>query len=172
MPINFFYTLHLNTGGTMKRALIALVALFALSGCSRNGEYIYLSQLNLIEPPQTLIPKLRDRLGHSAFRENYDQNLTVRIGSSFKNFKHIRAYQALLEDALIYVMARTNMTVLDESIRNAVVPPISKLILSRKSGEELLLGLDKIVRLIDEMEGPALTNALSDYDAQLKAEGE
>lgn len=154
----------------MKRTFIALIALIALSGCSRHGEYIYISKLKLLQPVETLVPKIRERLRTSEFRKNYDQTLLDRIGSSFKNFKQIRAYQAVLEDALIYVMARTNAANLDDNLRNALIPPVSKLILSDRPGDEFLLGLDNIVHMMDEKEGPALIDALAAYDKQLKAE--
>jgi len=154
----------------MKRTFFALIALVVLSGCSRNGEYIYISQLKLLQPVGTLAPKLRERLRTSAFRKNYDQTLVDRIGSSFKNFKQIRAYQAVLEDALIYIMARTNTVHLEEDLRNALIPPVSKLILSDRPGDEFLLDLDKIVNMVDTKEGPTLIDALAAYDKQIKAE--
>lgn len=154
----------------MKRSIVLCLTLIVLSGCSRNGEYRYMSQLNLIEPAETLLPKVTQRLKASEFRKNYDQTLVDRIGSSFKNFKHIRAYQAVLEDALIYMLLKTNSKHFDDGLRNALIHPTSKLILSHRSGDDLLTGLDTMVKIMKENKGEARIEALSAYDMQIKPE--
>ncbi len=156
----------------MKRTLIIWIVLIACMGCSRNGEYQYLSQLNLIEPAETLLPKITQRLTNSEFRKNYDQTLVDRIGSSFKNFTHIRAYQVVLEDALIYLMIKTNKSHLDDNLRNALIHPVSKLILSHRSGNELIAGLDKLAQILNQKSPDTLTETINAYDAQLQTEGD
>jgi len=141
-------------------------------GCSRNGEYQYLSQLNLIEPTETLLPKVAQRLKTSEFRKNYDQTLVDRIGSSFKNFTHIRAYQVVLEDALIYLMIKTNTPHFDDNLRNTLIHPVSKLILSHRSGDEFIAGLDKIAQILKQKSPDTLTESINAYDTQLQTEGD
>ena len=156
----------------MKHIVFLTLALLLCVGCARNGEYRYTSTLSLIEPAETLVPKITERLRNSEFRKNYDQTLVDRIGSSFKNFRHIRAYQSVLEDALVYIMIKTDTPHLSDGMRNALIPPISKLILSHRSGDTLIAGLDKIVGLIKEKDGEALIEALNAYNAELIAEGD
>jgi len=151
----------------MKYTLLLFVLLL---GCSRNGEYRYVSELALIEPAETLIPKIQARLRTSDFRAHYDQTLLDRIGSSFTNFTHIRAYQAVLEDALIYLMIKTDTPHLGDGLRNALIPPVSKLILGIRSGDAFLAGLDDIAQILREKTGAERTAALSAYDARLKTE--
>lgn len=153
----------------MKHLLILSIALLLFSGCSRNGEYKYMSQMTLIEPAETLLPKITQRLRTSDFLKNYDETLVDRIGSSFKNFKHIRAYQAVLDDALIYLLIKTNSNHFDDGLRNALIHPVSKLILNNRSGEDLLAGLNNISQILKEKQGDARIEALNAYDAQLKA---
>ena len=147
-----------------------LLLLALLLGCSRNGEYRYVSELALIEPAETLIPKIQARLRTSEFREHYDQTLIDRIGSSFTNFTHIRGYQAVLEDALIYLMIKTDTPHLGDGLRNALIPPISNLILGARSGDAFLAGLDDIANILREKTGTERAAALSAYDAELKKE--
>jgi len=156
----------------MKRTLILWVVLITCMGCSRNGEYQYLSQLNLIEPTETLLPKVAQRLKTSEFRKNYDQTLVDRIGSSFKNFTHIRAYQVVLEDALIYLMIKTNTPHFDDNLRNTLIHPVSKLILSHRSGDEFIAGLDKIAQILKQKSPDTLTESINAYDTQLQTEGD
>lgn len=151
----------------MKYTLLLIILLI---GCSRNGEYRYVSELALIEPAETLIPRIQARLRTSDFRAHYDQTLLERIGSSFTNFKHIRGYQAVLEDALIYLMIKTDTQHLGDGLRNALIPPVSKLILGTRSGDDFLAGLDDIAQILRENSGADRVAALSAYNARLRTE--
>ncbi|MDA0709872.1 MAG: hypothetical protein O3B73_06660 [bacterium] len=156
----------------MNRALIASIVLISFLGCSRNGEYRYISHMTLVEPAGSLLPKITQRLRASEFRKNYDLTLVDRIGSSFTNFKHIRAYQAVLEDALVYLMIKAKLTHLDDGLRNSLIHPVSKLILSHRSGDQFIEGLDKMAQMISGKQPASVAEALRDYDALLKAEGD
>ncbi|MDA0746777.1 MAG: hypothetical protein O2954_09670 [bacterium] len=152
----------------MKKIILILIFSTMAAGCARNNEYRYFSGLQLLEASDTLIPKIQQRLRTSEFRTNYDKTLVDRIGSSFKNFKHIRAYQTVLEDALVYIMVKTDMETLPDGFRGELIRPVSKLILSGKSGDQLLNGLDHIVTIIQEKSGEELSKSLSEYDNLLK----
>ena len=155
----------------MKRILLlSLLVLLPLASCSRNGEYRYLRKLKLIESRDALLPKLESRLRHSDFRRNYDQTLVDRIGSSFRDFKHIRAYQRVLEDALVYVMIRTDTDVLPDDLRTHLIPPVASLILGSRTGEGFMAGLDQIVAIMKSNQGDALYTALAEFDAKVRAE--
>jgi hypothetical protein len=155
----------------MKRyLLLTLLALSVAASCSRNGEYTYMRGLQLIESRDSLLPKLQSRLRFSAFRKNYDQTLVDRIGSSFRNFKHIRAYQRVLEDALVYLMIQTDTETLSDDLRPHLIRPVASLILGSRTGESFMVGLNEIAEIMRTNQGDARNAALDAFDAKVKAE--
>ena len=138
----------------MSRPLLLIALLALLTACSRNDEYRYIRQLSLIEPTDTLLPRIRERLIQSEFRKTYDQTLPDRIGSSFTNFRHIRAYQRVLDDSLVYIMLKADRDHLADDLRNRVIKAASSLILSRHTPQEFLTGLDRIITILKDSGDP------------------
>jgi hypothetical protein len=138
----------------MRRSITILAFILLASGCSRNDEYRYIRELNPLVPPQTLQATIRQRLITSEFRKSYDQTLSDRIGSSFTNFKHIRAYQRVLDDTLVYIMLKTGKSHLDGDLRNKVIQTASIFILNQVTGQEFIAAVDRIAGYLQDNDDP------------------